>query len=519
MKTTPTASSPQPPVTSRRDRAAALAAVCLAALTLPLSFTGGAVATPAIGRDLGGSSLALQWITNAFMLSFGSLLLTAGALADVFGRKRLFVLGVSCCSVAALAIAGAPSVAWLDVLRGVQGIAAAGALAGGTAALAQEFDGSARVRAFSLLGTSFGAGLAFGPVLAGWFIEHLGWRSVFWSSALAGMVALLLGLPRMRESRDPAATGFDCLGAVSFSSALGLFTWGILLWPATAWASLLAWGLLAAAALALLVFLRVERRTHRPLLDLALFRYPRFIGVQMLPVATCYCYVVLLVLLPLRLIGIQGQDEVTAGLTMIALSIPMLVVPGVAAGLTRWASAGNISAIGLLIAALGLWWLSQIAPSDAQASLLGPLLVIGVGTGLPWGLMDGLAVSVVPKERAGMATGIFSTTRVAGEGVAIAIVSALLTWLIEFHLPENLSVHRLATAQHLAMGDIGSAARQANLDAHALIHVYDDAFRCLIYFLIIITVACALLVSWLLREPPRPVRVDLTSCETGHRRR
>jgi len=118
-----------------------------------------------------------------------------------------------------------------------------------------------------------------------------------------------------------------------------------------------------------------------------------------------------------------------------------------------------------------------------------------------------------------MATGIFSTTRVAGEGVAIAIVSTLLTWLIEAHLPENLSVHRLATAQHLAMGDIGSAARQASLDAHALIHVYDDAFRCLIYFLIIITVACALLVSWLLRETLRPVQVDLTSCETGHRPR
>lgn len=294
----------------------------------------------------------------------------------------------------------------------------------------KSFDGIARTRAFSLLGTSFGAGLAFGPVLAGLLIEHEGWRSVFLSSAVVGTVALLLGVPRMRESRDPDALRFDGLGAVSFTSTLGLFTWGVLQLPTSGWSGGQAWGLLGGSLLALAAFLRVERRTHRPMLDLSLFRYPRFIGVQMLPVATSYCYVVLLVLLPLRLVGIEGRNEVSAGLTMIALSIPMLVIPSVAVGLTRWASAGRISAAGLLIAALGLFWLSCIDPSNRQASLLGPLLVIGVGTGFPWGLMDGLAVSVVPKERAGMATGIFSTTRVAGEGLAIAIVSVLLTLFI-----------------------------------------------------------------------------------------
>lgn len=476
-----------------------LAAVCLAALILPLSFTGGAMATVAIGRDLGGSALALNWITNAFMLSFGSLLMTAGALADAFGRKRLFASGVLAFSVASAVIARAPDIAWLDVLRAVQGIAAAAALAGGSAALAQEFDGIARTRAFSLLGTSFGAGLAFGPVLAGLLIEHEGWRSVFLSSAVVGTVALLLGVPRMRESRDPDALRFDGLGAVSFTSTLGLFTWGVLQLPTSGWSGGQAWGLLGGSLLALAAFLRVERRTHRPMLDLSLFRYPRFIGVQMLPVATSYCYVVLLVLLPLRLVGIEGRNEVSAGLTMIALSIPMLVIPSVAVGLTRWASAGRISAAGLLIAALGLFWLSCIDPSNRQASLLGPLLVIGVGTGFPWGLMDGLAVSVVPKERAGMATGIFSTTRVAGEGLAIAIVSVLLTLFIQFHLPENISAQRVATAQHLAMGDMAAVAGHVPyIHVDALVHVYGDAFRWLIYCLILVTVFSAIVVGWLL---------------------
>ncbi|MFM4994816.1 MFS transporter [Aeromonas sanarellii] len=493
----------------RHHQASLLAAICLAALILPLSFTGGTVATPMIGRDLGGSPQALNWITNAFMLSFGSLLMTAGALADTFGRKRVFASGVLAFVIISIVIAWAPSILWLDVLRAAQGIAAAAALAGGSAALAQAFDGMARTRAFSLLGTSFGVGLAFGPLLAGMLIEHLGWRSVFFSSACVGALALLLGVPRMLESRDPDAAVFDWAGAVSFTDALGLFTWGALQLPASGWGSWQAWGLLLGAALSLGIFLGVERRAARPMLDLSLFRYPRFLGVQMLPVATCYCYVVLLVLLPLRLIGIEGKSEVSAGMSMIALSIPMLIVPSLAASLTRWASAGKISALGLFVAAAGLFWLGKITPSDPHTSLLGPLLVIGIGTGLPWGLMDGLAVSVVPKERAGMATGIFSTTRVAGEGVAIAIVGALVTLFIQMHLPQGSAAATIETARQLAMGNVAAASQVSNESAQALIRAYGDAFQWLIYVLMLVTVGSGVVVGWLLDEAIPAPQYDL----------
>lgn len=487
-----------PPPLRRQHQASLLAAVCLASMILPLSFTGGAVTTPMIGRDLGGNSLALNWITNAFMLGFGSLLMTAGALADAFGRKRVFACGVLAFVIASIVIAWAPDILWLDVLRAVQGIAAAATLAGGSAALAQAFDGMARTRAFSLLGTSFGVGLAFGPILAGVLIEYLGWRSVFFSSACVGALALLLGVPRMHESRDPDAATFDWAGAASFTSALGLFTWGILQLPASGWSSWKAWGLLLGAALSLMLFLCVEKRVARPMLDLSLFRYPRFLGVQILPVATCYCYIVLMVLLPLRLIGIEGKSEVDAGISMIALSIPIVIVPSLAASLTRWVSAGKISAIGLFVAAWGLFWLGKIEPSNPHASLLGPLLVIGIGAGLPWGLMDGLAVSVVPKERAGMAIGIFSTTRVAGEGVAIAIVGALLTLFIQLHLPANSAAAAMETARQLAMGNVVAASQVSNESADVLIRAYGDAFRGLIYFLIFVTACSGLVVGWLL---------------------
>ena len=160
-------------------RHAILAAICLAALVLPMSFTGGAVATPFIGQTFAAHPTQLAWITNAFMLSFGSLLMAAGTLADRYGRKRLFLWGMALFTGASLWLTVAPGMLWLDALRALQGVAAAIALASGCAALAQEFDGHARTRAFSLLGTTFGAGLAFGPLLSGLLIEQWSWRAIF----------------------------------------------------------------------------------------------------------------------------------------------------------------------------------------------------------------------------------------------------------------------------------------------------------------------------------------------------
>ncbi|MGY4495060.1 MFS transporter [Pseudomonas sp. TE3610] len=482
-----------------------LLAVCLAAIILPLSFSAGAIATPAIGRDLGGSPLALAWITNAFMLTFGSLLLAAGTLADTYGRRRLFVGGVALYVLVSLALGAAPSVAILDVLRGVQGVAAAAALAGGSASLAELFEGSARTRAYSALGSSFGVGLALGPMLSGWLIGQWGWRSVFFTAALIGVVALVLGRRHLRESRDPQAGRLDVTATVLFTAALGLLTWAIMQVPVSGWASVDVSAKLLAALLLLAAFVVGQRRATRPMLDLSLFRYPRFLGVQVLPIATCYCFVVLLVALPLRFVGIEGRSEIDAGVAMLALCAPMLVVPGIAAWLTRVASAGLICALGLAVAAVGLWWLGRLQADASAAAWVAPMLVIGIGTGLPWGLMDGLSVSVVPKERAGMATGIFSTTRVAGEGIALAIVTALSSSLIAHQL--NLALPPLASlpltqvAQYLGAGELDQAATLVpQVPRAVLTQAVAHAFTELTWVLAAITLVLAAVVLVFLGE-------------------
>ncbi len=153
--------------------------------------------------------------------------------------------------------------------------------------------------------------------------------------------------------------------------------------PHAGWSSPLVVALLATSAILLVAFIAIERRVARPMLDLSLFRYPRFVGVQILPVGTCYCYIVLVVMLPLRLIGVEGVSEINAGLLMLALSAPMLVVPVAVAALTRWISPGVLSGTGFLIAAVGLYWLSTVNLGEPRLALVPPMLLIGVGAACP----------------------------------------------------------------------------------------------------------------------------------------
>jgi len=493
--------SPHSKPSERTSKWLALLAVCLAAAAMPLTFTGTAVALPSIGRVLGGSPVAIAWVTNAFMLTFGSTLMAAGALADSYGRKRIFLTGTGLFAVFSLALVAAPDILLFDLLRAAQGLAAAAAFSGGMAALAQEFDGPTRLRAFSIVGTSFGVGLSLGPVASGLMIEAFGWRSIFVAVVILAVLAFALGWCMLKESRDPDARGLDWCGALTFTAALGLFTYGLLLAPDLGWGDGRVVGLLIGAALFLILFVMIERLVSRPMLDLSLFAYPRFVGVQLLAAAPAYGFVVLLILLPARFIGIEGMHEVAAGTLMIALSAPLLILPVAAGLLTRWFHPATLCGTGLLISAGGLFWLAQIPVGAPVWTTALPMLVIGTGISLPWGLMDGLAVSVVPKERAGMATGIFSTTRVAGEGVALAVVGAILSMLAADRMA-GLAAHGdiIITAQRLAAGDVLMAAStMPGAEPGVLVSLYSDAFSDLLLLLAAITVLTALVVFLFLK--------------------
>jgi MFS family permease len=484
-----------------------LLSACLTGMLIPLCFTGPAVVLPSVNEALGGTAVQLNWVINGYILTYGSAMMAAGSLTDIYGRKRVWLCGLALFAFATIAIPFSPTVLWMDVFRLIQGLGGAAAFAGAMSSLAQEYDGHARTRVFSLLGTTFGVGLAFGPLVAGALVDSLGWQWVFLSTAAISILGFIMVAWSARESRDPTATGLDWPGAISFTVALTLFTYAVLLAPEEGWSSAPVLGSLLASAALFAAFIVIERRVARPMLDLSLFREARFVGVQILAASPAFFYVTLIILLPARFIGIEGQTALEAGWLMIALSVPLLVVPFIAATLARWATAGVLSGVGLLITAVGLAWLARALSAGNDSAIILPMATIGTGIGLPWGLMDGLAVSVVEKERAGMATGIFNAVRVSADGVAIAIVGALLAGLIQSGLIDALTVvgtgsahgSVIEAANRVAMGDLASATAvlpEAGRDL--LVRSYDDAFQMQLYILAAASVVTALIVFALL---------------------
>ncbi|NYI04063.1 MFS transporter [Allostreptomyces psammosilenae] len=455
-----------------------LFALCLAVLIVPLGLSGAPVALPAIGRDLDAGVVPLQWVVNAYNVTAASFMMAAGSIADRVGRRRVFAFGVALYGGCSLLAAAATHIVVLDVARAFAGLAAAAIMTAGVSVIANTFSGAARTRAFAFVGVTIGAGLAIGPTTTGLIVSGLGWRYVFLLQA-AITLAALLGFRLVRESRDPDAGPVDWPGTLTFTLALFLFTLAVIEGPQWGWSSAGVLGLLAGCAALLTAFVLVERRRPAPMFDLSLFAEPRFVAVNLLATAVSFGFVGLLVLLPSYLVGAGGLTDGRAGLTMLLLTAPVLVFPLVAerllqAGVTLRA----IISGSLLLVAAGCGWLTVVHPGTGPLALAGPLLLVGGGIGLIYGLMDGAAVSTVPPAKAGMASGMFNTIRLASEAVAVAGMVAALVSLVRDRVADGLDAYRPAAdgagtgtaggdAGGLEAGAVADSVASGNLDGPA----------------------------------------------------
>lgn len=405
--------------------AVVLVAVLASTFALPLSLTGASVALPEIGRDLDADLAGVQWVVNGYNATFASCMLAAGALADLFGRRRLYATGVAVFAGAGLLAAGTDDILLLNLLRALAGVGAAAAATSAGALLAAVFQGGARARAFSVFGMAIGAGLAFGPSIAGVLIDFQGWRAVFAVPALAGVAVLLL-VPWLPESRQPHAGRVDWGGTVTFTAALLLLIFGFVQGPEYGWDDPRIVAAFAATVAFFVAFVRVERSHPEPMFDLNLLANPRFVGICLAAATTVAVLVPLLVYLPSYLTTVIGLTPSAAGATLILLTAPTVVLPLIAGALTRWVSATTVIVVAVVAVALGAAWATVIAPTSGAADLAGPLLAIGLGIGLSIGLLDALAIGSVPPHRAATGAGVINTARLAGETVAIAVVGAVL---------------------------------------------------------------------------------------------
>jgi EmrB/QacA subfamily drug resistance transporter len=403
-----------------------LLTVSVGTFMLLLDITVVNTALPSIQRDLSAGFTDVQWVIDAYTLALAATVLTAGSLADRLGRRAVFTVGLAIFSLASLAAGLAPDATFLNVARAVQGIGGAAMFAVSLALVAQEFAaGRERATAMGIYGATIGVSVAIGPLVGGAITSGLGWRWVFFVNVPVGAAAIALTMAKVRESRDPNATRIDWAGLVSFSTALFMLVLALLRGNDEGWGSPLIVGLLAGAGLMLAAFTAIEQRVSEPMLPLHLFRRGAFTGVQLAAAAVSASLFALFLYLTLYLQNYLGYSPLQAGLRYLPITlVPFLVAPLAVAMMGRL-PARVVMAIGLGGVGAGLLLMSGVTAGSSWTALLPGFIVAGIGVGLLNPVIADVAVSVVSKDRSGMAAGINDTFRQVAIAVGVAAWGAI----------------------------------------------------------------------------------------------
>ena len=410
----------------RQRRRWTLLVVCLATGVLLLNVSAPSVTLPAVGRDLGADLSALQWVVSGYSLALAATLLTAGTLADLMGRRRMFLGGLIGFAAASALCAAAPSALALIAGRAAQGLAGAVLLSSSLALLAQDFTGTDRARALGVWGATVAAAFAIGPLEGGVLTEALGWRAIFALDAAVALACLPVAVRRLRESRDPDARRVDWRGTLTLSLGLFLGVFALTRGAVLGWGSGPILASAAGAALLLAAFVVVERREREPMLDLGLFAIPTFTGASLVVMVIAASTFGPFLYLTLFLLDGAGASPTAVGLELMPLSGAALVVSvlgGRAAGVLPVRVA---LPAGQLLCAAGLLTMRGLEPTSPWTVLLPGLLVMGVGIGLANPTVTYAALGVVPATRSGMASGVNNTFRQVGIAIGIAALGALL---------------------------------------------------------------------------------------------
>jgi len=402
-----------------------LIAVSVGIFMLLMDITIVNVALPAIQRSLHASFDDLQWVVNAYALSLASLLLTAGSIADLLGRRRLFAIGLVIFTLASMTCGLASGPLMLNVARAVQGVGGAIMLATSLALIAGAFRGRDRGVAFGVYGAVIGAAVAIGPVVGGALTAGIGWEWIFFVNVPIGVAALALTLTRVDESRDPHAKRVDWLGLVTFSGGLFLLVFGLTQGNDAGWGSTEIVACLGGAVVLLSAFLVVERRQARPMLDLTLLRVPSFAGVSLLTVALSASMFAMFLYLTLYIQNVLHYGPLQAGLRFLPFSLLSFTVAPISGRLTVRMPVRWLLFAGLMLTAGGLALMSGVDAGSGWTALLPGFVLAGVGVGLANPAIASTAVGVVSHQRAGMASGVSNTCRQVGLATGIAALGAV----------------------------------------------------------------------------------------------
>jgi EmrB/QacA subfamily drug resistance transporter len=402
-----------------------LVSVCVATFMLLLDITIVNVALPAIERALHATFSDLQWVVDAYALALATCVLTAGALADLFGRKRLFVIGIILFTVASAACGLANDPLFLIIARGAQGIGGAIMFATALALISQEFHGKERGTAFGLWGATIGLAVAIGPLVGGMLTSWLSLRWIFLVNIPIGVGAVVLAIMKLRESSDPEHSRLDPVGLVTLTSGLFCLILALIEGNSHGWSSAPIVGLLVASAILLTAFVISQAVQTTSMVDLTLFRRPAFVGAQVTAFAISSTLFAMFLYLTLYLQDVLRLSPLQTGVRFLPLSLISFFAAPVAGRMSARVPIRFLLGSGLALVALSLWLMSGISVDSDWTTLLAGFIVGGVGIGLVNAPLASTAVSTVRQERAGMASGINNTFRQLGIATGIAALGAI----------------------------------------------------------------------------------------------
>jgi MFS transporter, DHA2 family, multidrug resistance protein len=451
--------------TVHRRRWATLATLCLSLMIIGLDNTVLNVALPTLVTDLGASDSQLQWVVDAYTLVFAGLLLTAGSLADRFGRKNALAGGLALFGLASLAATWSTSPGQLIGARALMGLGAAFIMPSTLSVLTHVFrDPTERAKAIGIWAAVAGLGIVVGPALGGWMLQHYWWGSVFLINAPVALTALAAGWWLVPDSRDPSAPRIDLTGAVLSTVGLATLVWGIIEAPARGWTSGASVTALLVAGVLLGVFAWWETRTSHPMLNLAFFADRAFSSAALAITMVFFALFGSIFFLTQYLQFVLGYDPLAAGQRIMPIATLIIAAPA-AVQVAQRIGFKIVIAGGLCTVASALLLLSRTATDDGYGHLAIVLMLLGAGMGMTMAPATHAVMSSLPTANAGVGSAVNDSVRQIGGALGVAVLGSILSSSYTRHLPDSAAGIPIPAGADQGLG--ASLAIAAHLPAPA----------------------------------------------------
>ncbi len=399
-----------------------LAGACAGLFILMLDSTVVALALPSIRDDLGASAEALQWVMNAYLLTIAVLVVTAGRLGDMFGRKRAFLVGIVVFGAGSILAGAAQGPAMLIAGRVLQGVGAAPTLTLSLAIVCNAFPKDEQARALGIWAAVSAIALAVGPLAGGALIE-IDWRAIFWINLPIIVAGFLIMSAAATESTDPSAgRRLDFPGLVALT--VGLTAAVLAMIQSRAWAADTVVALGAVSLVALFAFWWIERRVDDPIVEFDLFRNGPYLGASAAAFAIVGSYWAVMFFQPQYLQDVRGHSAIEAGVLVLPITAPMILISPFSGRLIGRFGARGLMTAGMLFGTAGLVFLTQIGASSSYALVLVGYLLFGIALGLVYAPMSTAAMAAMPGEKVGIASGVLAMDRIVAGSLALAASSA-----------------------------------------------------------------------------------------------